>query len=81
MIKMILTFDGRNYVEWTRSFNDILQMTWPFLSKIVPGLERPEQILREGREGEENAGDIDDNVANLSEVSAVESRNLDEEPI
>ena len=28
MIKMIPTlFDGRNYVEWTRSFNDILQIT------------------------------------------------------
>ena len=39
---MIPTFDGRNYVEWTRSFKDILPITWPFLSKIVSRLERPE---------------------------------------
>ena len=30
MIKVIPTIDGRNYVEWTRSFNEILQITWPF---------------------------------------------------
>ena len=61
MIKIIPTFDGRNYVEWTRSFNDILQITWRFLSKIVSGLERPEPaILRENIGGEENASGIDD---------------------
>ena len=81
MIKMIPTFDGRNYVEWTRLFNDILQIILPFLSKIVSGLERPEPIPRESREGgEENASDIDDNDSNPSEVSATGSRNLDEEP-
>ena len=26
MIKMIPTFDGSDFVEWTRSFNDILQI-------------------------------------------------------
>ena len=61
MIKMIPTFDGRNYVEWTRSFNDILQITWPFLSKMVSVLERSEPIPRENKGGEENASDIDDN--------------------
>ena len=82
MIKIMSTFDGRNYVEWTRSFNDILQITWPFLSKIVCGLERPEPILRENRrrEGEENASDIDDSDSNSSDVSAGGSRNSDEEP-
>ena len=81
MIKMIPTFDGRNHVEWTRSFNDILQIILPFLNKIVSGLERPEPIPRESREGgEENASDIDDNDSNPSEVSAAVSRNLDEEP-
>ena len=51
MIKIIFTFDGRNYVEWTRSFNGILQITWPFLSKlIVSGLDRPEPIPIEIRE-------------------------------
>ena len=80
MIKMIPTFDGRNYVEWTRSFNDILQIAWPFLSKIMSGLERPEPIPREDREGEENASDFDINGSNSSEVSADGSRNSDEEP-
>ena len=80
MIKMIFTFDGRNYVEWTRSFNDILQITWPFLSKTVSGLERPKPIPRENIGREENASDIDDNYSNPSEVSAVGSRNSDEEP-
>ena len=55
MIKMIPTLDGRNYAEWTRSFDDILQITWPFLSKIVSELRRPEPIPRESREGEGNA--------------------------
>ena len=35
MIKTMPKFDGSDFVEWTRSFNDILQMTRPFQSKIV----------------------------------------------
>ena len=35
-------FDGSNFVEQTRYFNDILQITWPFLRKVVSELERPE---------------------------------------
>ena len=42
MIKTTSKFDGSNFVRWTRSFDDILQITWPFLSKMVSGLERPE---------------------------------------
>ena len=80
MMKMIPTFDGRNYVEWTRLFNNILQITWPFVSKIVYGLERPEPIPRENIGGEENASDIDGNDSNPGEVSAVGSRNSNEEP-
>ena len=81
MIKMIPTFEGRNCLEWTRSFNDILQTTWPFLSKIVSGLKRPEPISRENIGGEETARDIDDNdYSNPSEVSAVGSPNSDEQP-
>ena len=38
MIKSVPKFDGTIYVEWTRSFNDILQISWLFLSKIVFGL-------------------------------------------
>ena len=62
MIKIIPTFDGRNYVEWTRSFNAILKITWSFLSKIVSGLERPEPIPRENRGGEKKTSDFNDNV-------------------
>ena len=81
MIKMIPTFDGRNYVEWTRSFNDILQIAWPFLSKIMSGLERPEPIPREDRGREENTSDFDINGSNSSdEVSVDVSHNSDEEP-
>ena len=79
-IKMIPTFGGRNYVEWTRSFNDILQITWPFLSKLVPECERPEPIPSKNIRGEENASDINDNDSNPSEVNAFGSRNSDEEP-
>ena len=58
MIEIIPTFDGRSYVEWTRSFNGILQKTWQFLSKIVSELERPEPIPGENRGGEENTADF-----------------------
>ena len=46
MINSIPKFDGTNYVEWTRSYDDILQMSWPFLNKIVSGLKKTEPILR-----------------------------------
>ena len=76
MIKMIPThYDGRNYIDWTISFNYILEITRPLLSKIVSGLERPEPIPRENRVWEENASDIDDNDSNPIEVSADGSRN------
>ena len=52
MVKMIPKFDGRNYIERTRSFNDLLQITWSFQRKIVSELERLEPIFRERREGE-----------------------------
>ena len=35
MMNLIPKFDGTDYVEWSRSLNDILQISWPFLSKIV----------------------------------------------
>ena len=40
MIKTIAKLDGDNFIEWTRSLNDILQIAWPFLSEIKYGLER-----------------------------------------
>ena len=39
MINPIPKFDGTDYVEWSGSFNDILQVSWPFLGMIVSGLE------------------------------------------
>ena len=49
MIEINPKFDGENFVEWIRSFNFILQIAWPFLSKIIYGLERPEPILSGNR--------------------------------
>ena len=68
------------FVEWAKLSNDILQITCLFLSKIISGLERPEPIPSENREGEENTSDFNDNDSNPSGVSADRSRNLDDEP-
>ena len=59
MINSIPKFDGTDYVEWSRSFNDILQIYWPFLSKIVSELEKPKPILRRSR-GEDTFEGSDD---------------------
>ena len=40
MINSIPKFDGTDYVEWSRSSHDILKIPWPFLSKIVSGMEK-----------------------------------------
>ena len=62
MIKNIPTIDGRNYVEWTKSFNNILQITWPFPSKIVSGyyldLRGQNQSLERTDKGRKNADGI-----------------------
>ena len=44
MINSVPKFDGTDYVEWSRSFNDILQISWPFLSKIVSRLKKPSNV-------------------------------------
>ena len=46
IITTIPNSDSSTFVEWTRSSNDILQISSPFLSKIVFGLEKPEPIPR-----------------------------------
>ena len=46
-------------MEWSRPFNDILQISWPFLSKIVSMLKKPQPILR-SREEYPNDGSDDD---------------------
>ena len=50
IINSILKFDRTDYVEWSRLFNDILQISWFFLSKIVSGLEKIEHILKSREE-------------------------------
>ena len=60
-ITTIPKFNGSNYVEWTRSFNNILKIPWPFLSKIVSGLKIAESILRENKEEGKNTSNFDDN--------------------
>ena len=50
MINPIPKFDGTDFVEWSRSLYDILQISWPFLDKRVSGLKKPEPILRRSRE-------------------------------
>ena len=59
MINSVPKFDGTDYVECsTRSFNDILQISWLFLRKIVSGLEKPEPILKSREEDpNEDSGD------------------------
>ena len=52
IINSIPKFDVTDFVEWSRPFNDILQISWLFLGKIVSGLKKPEPILR--RSGEED---------------------------
>ena len=47
IIKMIPKFDGENFVEWTRSLTDILQIAWRFQNNIIFGLQKPESIPRE----------------------------------
>ena len=81
MTETIPRFDGSNLVEWARSFNDVLQITWPFPRKIVSGLERPEPISREYREGEKNTSNFDHSGSNPSKLSAHGWRNPDKEPL
>ena len=50
MINSIPKIDGTDYVEWSRSFNDILQISCPFLSKTVSGLETPKPIPKSREE-------------------------------
>ena len=76
MITSVSKFDGTTYVAWTRSFNDILQISWPFLNKIVPGLEKPEPILRCKEEdpiekSDNDMGNIDEHEpSNVDDIKA-----------
>ena len=77
MINSIPKFDGTDFVEGSRSFNDILQISWPFLSKIVSGLKKTEPILRRSREedpiegSDEETGHIDEREpSNIDDMNA-----------
>ena len=52
------------------SFNDVLQISWIFLSKMISELERPEPVFRGSREGMENTSGFDDDDSNPGKVSA-----------
>ena len=71
MTKIISKFDGNNFLEWTISLNDILQIAWSFLGKIIYGLERSVPILHGSREGEGNPSDLDDNDSKAVLIRAV----------
>ena len=82
MINAIPKFDGTDFVEWSRSFNDILQISWPFLGKIVSGLKKTESILRrsreedpiEGRDGETGYND-EREPSNIDDINPWDSAN------
>ena len=78
IIKIISSFDEENFIEWTRSGNDILQTAWLFLNKITYGLERPKPILSGSRQ-EENTSDLDDNDSSPTDVSGHDSGSLNED--
>ena len=66
-------------MEWSRLFNDILQISWPFLSEIVSGLEKHEPTLRSREEdpiegSDDDTGYIDERE--LSNVDDTEAWNL-----
>ena len=75
MFETVPGFDRENFVEWTRSFRDTLQLSWPFLSKIISEFERPEPILR-GNRGEDNTSDYDTDDSNPSDASGLDLGSL-----
>ena len=76
IINSIPNFDGTDYVEWFRSFNDILQISWPFLSKIVSGLEKPKPISKSGEEGTIDGSDEETGYIDEREPSNVDDIRL-----
>ena len=52
-------------MEWCRSINDILQISWPFLSKIVSGLKKTKPIPRS--RDEDTIGGSDDETGYIDE--------------
>ena len=81
MINSIPKFDGTDYVEWSRSFNDILQISWPFLSKLVSGLEKFKPMPRSRKEdtiegSDDETGYVDEREpSNVDDLKAWDSAN------
>ena len=81
MTNSVPKFDGIDYVEWSRSFNDILQISWSFLSKIVSGLEKPKPISSSREENtiegsDDETGCIDEHeTSNDDDINAWDSAN------
>ena len=79
MINSIPKFDGADYVERSRSFDGILQISWPFLSTIVSGLEKPEPLLRNREEDPiessgYDTGDVDEGEpSNVDDIKTWDS--------
>ena len=59
-------------MEWSRLFNDILQISWPFLSEIVSGLEKHEPTLRSREEDPIEGSDDDTGYIDGRELSNVD---------
>ena len=81
MINSIPKFDGTDYVEWSRSFNGILQISWHFLSKTVYGLKKTKPIPRSREEdtiegSDDETGYIDEREpSNVDDIKAWDSAN------
>ena len=81
MINSIPKFDGTDYVEWSTSFDDILQISWDFRSEIVSGLEKPDPIPRSREEdpiegSEDETEYIDEHKpSNVDDIKAWNSAN------
>ena len=60
MINSIPKFDGTEYVEWSRSPFNGIQISWRFLSKMASGLKKTEPILRSRKEDPIEGGSNDD---------------------
>ena len=79
MMNLIPKFDGTDYMEWSRSLNDILQISWPFLSRIV--LEKIKPIPRSREEdtiegSDDETGYIGEREAsNVDDIKAWDSAN------
>ena len=68
IIESIPKLEEHGFVEWERSFDDILQIFWPFLSNVMYGLEKPvPSYIGGGRVGVKSSSEGDGNETDSSE--------------